>query len=178
MGKRIFKNGDIIGDIEFKEYGKNGRITCRCLLCDNIFEYTTSNLKNKKHKDCGCKKRLGNSNGCWRGVGDISKSVFCYIQQDAKKRNILFDITIEQLARLFIEQDRKCALSGVELCFSNQPRQRKQTTASLDRIDSSKPYTIDNVWWVHKDVNLAKQKLSVEDFINLCRNVANYRRTQ
>jgi len=38
------------------------------------------------------------------------------------------------------------------------------TTASLDRINSSKGYTLDNVQWVHKTVNIMKQGLSDEDF--------------
>ena len=42
----------------------------------------------------------------------------------------------------------------------------------VDRIDSSKPYSFDNVQPLHHDVNLAKLALSQEDFIALCHDVA------
>lgn len=35
-------------------------------------------------------------------------------------------------------------------------------TASLDRIDSSKGYTIDNVWWIHKQLNWMKWDLTID----------------
>lgn len=44
-------------------------------------------------------------------------------------------------------------------------------TASLDRINSSIGYTIDNVQWVHKKINMMKMDLSQEEFINYCRLV-------
>lgn len=46
--------------------------------------------------------------------------------------------------------------------------------ASLDRIDSKKDYTIDNVQWVHKDLNYMKQDFTEEEFINYCKLVVNY----
>lgn len=46
-------------------------------------------------------------------------------------------------------------------------------TASLDRIDSSKPYIIDNIQWVHKDINFMKRTYSHDYFIKLCKLVAN-----
>jgi hypothetical protein len=48
------------------------------------------------------------------------------------------------------------------------------TTASLDRIDSSKGYTIDNVQWVHKTVNLMKRELNQQDFIDICNKISYY----
>ena len=42
------------------------------------------------------------------------------------------------------------------------------TTASLDRIDSKKGYTIDNVQWVYKKINMMKQNYDQKEFVNLC----------
>lgn len=86
---------------------------------------------------------------------------------NAKVRNIAFTLTIEELWELYQEQGGRCALSGMEIGFVHS----KRGNASLDRIDSSKPYEKGNVWWVHKNVNLAKQSLSVEEFVELCRQV-------
>ena len=42
-------------------------------------------------------------------------------------------------------------------------------TASLDRIDSSKPYIKGNMQWLHKDVNIMKNAYNINYFINMCR---------
>jgi hypothetical protein len=41
-------------------------------------------------------------------------------------------------------------------------------TASLDRIDSKLGYNINNIQWVHKDVNTIKWDLSHDKFIEIC----------
>ena len=72
---------------------------------------------------------------------------------------------------LFIKQNKKCALSGLDIEFSRKLKDGT-TTASLDRIDSSKGYIQNNVQWVHKDINRIKQNLDQEKFIELCKMVA------
>jgi hypothetical protein len=109
----------------------------------------------------------------WRGYGDLSLTQFKNIAHNAKIRNIEFRLTIEELWELYLRQSGKCALSGMEIGFVHS----KRGNASLDRIDSTKPYEKGNVWWVHKDVNLAKQSLSVDQFLTLCRNVSQHNST-
>ncbi len=46
-------------------------------------------------------------------------------------------------------------------------------TASLDRIDSSRGYTLDNIQWVHKDLNKMKTNYPNDYFIKMCKYVAN-----
>lgn len=46
---------------------------------------------------------------------------------------------------------------------------KKNRTASLDRIDSSKGYLENNVQWVHKDINWMKQDYSHEEFLQYCK---------
>ena len=38
--------------------------------------------------------------------------------------------------------------------------------ASLDRIDSSIGYTLDNIQWLHNDVNISKWEFSVDKFVD------------
>jgi hypothetical protein len=49
----------------------------------------------------------------------------------------------------------------------------KTMTASLDRIDSSRGYTLDNIQWVHKDLNKMKTNYPNDYFIKMCKYVAN-----
>lgn len=123
----------------------------------------------KQRKSCGCSRRGSNNYG-WKGYEGISGEKFCQIRKGAKSRNIDFKVSIESIWDLYEKQNRKCALTGWDLEMG------LGCTASLDRIDSSKCYTIDNVQWVHKDVNSAKMAMVEEDFIKLCTAVANHSR--
>lgn len=91
------------------------------------------------------------------------------IKYDSKKRNIYFNLNKKYLWDLFINQDKKCALSGLDIIFDTN---LISTTASLDRIDSNKGYIKDNVQWVYKDINLMKNNIKNERFIELCKFVS------
>ena len=90
-----------------------------------------------------------------------------------KKKIYKLTVTMEQAWELFEKQNRKCALSGLPLNFPKD-RNPHGGTASLDRIDSNGNYTLDNVQWVHKDINRLKNSFDQDYFINLCKLVSNY----
>lgn len=83
-------------------------------------------------------------------------------------------LTKEEATMLYEKQDRKCALSGLSIIFpkNNREYRAKVQTASLDRIDSSKDYEVNNVQWVHKIVNTMKMHFSQEEFIKMCKLIA------
>lgn len=117
---------------------------------------------------CGCQnKRQYNKN--WTGYGEISGDKWYDYIRGAKDRGLEFNITIQQTWEMFIKQNRKCALSGLELTFY------PESSASLDRIDSTKGYTIDNVQWIHKDINLMKNHFNQDYFVKICKFIANKR---
>jgi len=64
------------------------------------------------------------------------------------------------MREIFLEQDKKCALTNLDIEMG--------TTASLDRIDSSKGYINGNIQWLHKNVNQMKWDLNQSHFISLC----------
>jgi hypothetical protein len=69
---------------------------------------------------------------------------------------------------VFVKQQNKCAISGVLIVLTP----KSSRTASLDRIDSAKGYTTDNIQWVHKTINIIKWNLSCDQFIKWCKIVA------
>lgn len=96
--------------------------------------------------------------------GEISKTFWGRVIRNAStNRSIPFHLTIEQGWDLFVKQQRKCAVSGVDLVFDHKCP--SNTTASLDRIDSKLPYTVDNVQWVHKWVNTMKWDFTMDEFL-------------
>lgn len=135
---------------------------------------------------CGTKKliasnslRSGDSTQCKscgksQGYEEISGSYWGEILRGAKKRQIKINITIRQAWSLFLEQDRKCALSSIELTFAKSRKFNKTQTASLDRIDSSKGYTLDNVQWIYRDINKMKMDIDQDHFISLCKMISDH----
>jgi len=62
-----------------------------------------------------------------------------------------------------------CPVFGIKL---ERLDKRHNGSPSLDRIDSSKGYIKGNVQWIHKDVNIMKNKFNQEYFIEMCKLVA------
>ena len=55
---------------------------------------------------------------------------------------------------------------------NNKRRHSSETTASLDRIDSTKGYVENNVQWTLKKINIMKNVFSQKEFIYLCNKVS------
>ena len=154
---------------------KWGKPLWKCLCdCGNIIAKTKSDIAYKM-KSCGCQRAEMISQARWDGYGEIAKTYWSSVICGATSRNIYFDVTIEYAWELFLKQNRKCALSGLEIQFS---RNRKKTRdsyevqpASLDRKNSSVGYINDNIQWVHKTINICKNDLSSSEFVNICRLV-------
>ena len=145
------------------------------LLCDcgNKYVVKTTSLKSKKNKSCGCLKHNPKH-------GDIKCRIWGEIKGNAKKRKKEFKITQEYAWSIFLNQDKKCAISGIPLFFSETNRQQKinrKGNASLDRIDSSKGYIEGNIQWVDKKINSMKNTYSMQEFIELCSRVYNNNKT-
>lgn len=122
------------------------------------------------------KYKKGKDHPRFTGHEELHGSHWSKIKAGAKSRNLEFLISLEEAWNLFLKQNRKCALSGIELKFSRTAI-KKLSTASLDRIDSNKGYTLSNVQWIHKDINQMKMDLDENYFIEMCRKIANYVKT-
>nr|QBK93324.1 MAG: hypothetical protein LCPAC404_00280 [Pithovirus LCPAC404] len=90
--------------------------------------------------------------------------------RNAKKRNILFLITEDDVMRLYHKQNGRCALSGRQMTHILN----SVDNISVDRIDSMKSYTLDNIQLTCVYVNKMKWDLKQDMFIEFCEHVANY----
>lgn len=84
----------------------------------------------------------------------------------ANKADIEWSLDLEFLESL----SKVCHYTGQELTFEpNQPN-----SISLDRIDSSKGYTKDNVVFCSWRVNQAKNDLSKLEYFQLCKQIVDF----
>lgn len=162
---KVFENGFILLDKreEVKTYCQ-----CRflCPKCNQEFLAIPSNLRRKSTTSCGCVKL-----GCRTGGKYITGEKFAAIKNRYKNRKMKFNITVEYIESLLEEQDFKCKLTGIKLTYDGY---NKSFNASLDRIDSTIGYVKGNVQWIHKDVNLMKNNLDEQYFIELCNSVSKH----
>lgn len=74
------------------------------------------------------------------------------------------------LVKLIEKQGYRCAISGVELT---------PELASLDHIvpvSKGGEHAVDNVIWVHAEINRMKGQLSMDEFVSFCSKVVQYNR--
>ena len=125
----------------------------------------------------GTSRYCGANSANWKGYGRISARYFSQVKSNAKTRNISFDLSIEEMWHKFVEQEEKCAISGIKLILTGDTHSHKtraDETASLDRIDNNKGYSADNIQWVHKTVNIMRNKLEMDEFIKLCHQISEH----
>jgi hypothetical protein len=141
---------------------------CKC-DCGKILIIRLRDLKSGLTTSCGCERR--------KWYGGVSGEMLTQIKRNADIRKFDFNLTAKQIWNLFLKQDKKCAISGIELVLNREHGwNRKKNTASLDRIDSSKGYSLDNVQWVHKIVNRMKWDLNQKEFLNWIKIIAKHQR--
>ncbi len=151
VGTNVPLNGDSAKSGGFKvlEYLGKTKYKCVCTTCGKI-SYKIAEAIRKGAISCRC------------------HSYFTNVKLNARERKFEFDLDEKYAWNLLNKQKHKCALSGKKIYFESL----KNKNASLDRIDSNKGYTKDNVQWLHKDINYIKMDFDQDYFIELCSMVS------
>lgn len=150
--------------------GKKLKWYCLCGRCGNTVLIQGNNLSSGNSTTCCAdKKKVKQDNSNWSGYEDLSGTYWSSTKRGAQRRNLPFELTMEYCWQLYLNQDKKCALSGLPIAM--HVKGERYGEASLDRIDSSKGYLIGNVQWVHKRINRIKMDMTDEEFIFLCHSV-------
>jgi hypothetical protein len=150
------------------------RAICYCSNCGNDkFDVNIHSLIYERTTSCGCRrdqyqKTTGKNSTQFTGYEGLNGKYWGVIKNRAKKRGYCIDINIKYAWDLYLQQNKKCALSGTPIEFAISERKSSETSASLDRIDSTKGYIEGNVQWVHKHINIMKNVYEQNYFISLC----------
>ena len=142
---------------------------CEC-ECGNRQRFRGHQLVRGLVVKCGDCRRFGKESALWKGHGEVSRTYWNAIRKGAATRNIPFEISIEYVWDLYKKQRGRCALSGVPIPMAKT--RRDHVVASLDRKNSSRGYTSDNVQWVHKTINRMKLDAPMSEFVKWCSLVA------
>lgn len=114
-----------------------------------------------------CKNCEMNDNRKYRSTlyGCIKKALLA-AKQRARKYNRELNITFDDALKIYNSQNGKCAISGETLTtmIGDGKGTKTHSNMSLDRIDSSKGYSIDNVQWVAIWIQIAKSDWNQNDF--------------
>lgn len=174
---RIYKDG-------------HSRWVCICDCgSDKEKHITPYHIINQTIKSCGCamKGRFGPNPKIgpkiYKGYEDLSATYWGVITHGAKIRHLEFSITMKDAWKQYIKQTGICSLSGESIILDKKygtnakpwAKEPLKQTASLDRIDSSKGYTVDNIQWIHKALNPMKMDMSEDNFVAWCKKVAMFK---
>jgi hypothetical protein len=170
----------------YKDGGRRGKWKCKC-ECGNFHIVSAANLSKGNTTSCGCDTiKSGSNHANWSGYEEIPGRFWGNIVSSAQRRGHEFLIDKEYAWKLFILQNRLCAISGIPIVFGSKQKfiGRKKppktnsivTTASIDRIDSKIGYVVGNIQWVHKDINIMKHDYDQDYFIGLCIKISEFQK--
>lgn len=100
--------------------------------------------------------------------GEITCEYWDEIRRGAKRRGIAFNITPEDAWKLFLFQNKRCAMTGDKLEFTSR---RYRGNASFNRIDSNLDYSWVNCNWVNLDVQMMMGAYLPDIFRSVCTKV-------
>lgn len=90
----------------------------------------------------------------------------------AIKRSVPFDLDKDFIIKLFEEQKESCYYSGVKLNMVKRGKHLNDPfKMTLDCIEPSKGYVKGNVVWCAFCINAFKQKMSIEQMVDICSGV-------
>lgn len=174
----LISKGDVFGKrtvISDRVSSDGSWVECRC-ECGTVSKVRASKLLAGKSRSCKlCCHGIDGVN--WRGVGEMPSTVYTKIKLRAQNRNKKFELSKEYLWNLYVNQNKKCALTGMDIDFGIDDSRNLSTyqgSASLDRIDSTVGYVENNVQWVHKHINVMKNEYEESYFKELCKLVVEY----
>jgi len=163
------------------------RVKCKC-DCGNEKECDLYDIRRGKIKSCGCARNTPElralartrayelqKKGLLKVGGDYHTddySGFKYMLKCINNKNRInkkSNITLEDLEEIWNNQQGLCAYTKLPLILVTHTNPRKDvpkwSLASVDRIDSSKGYEKDNIQFISRTINYAKNDMSHEDAI-------------
>lgn len=170
--RKIDIQGQVFGSwTVLEEYGKTSsgeylwKCKCVCGSIANVGGRALRKGRSTKCKKCWKSKLLeGNNNRKHGKSSDHVYYMFKAAKQRAKKHNLPFDISLEDIVI-----PKVCPLLGIPL-YHNE-KGFSYNSPSLDKLVPEKGYTRDNTWVVSMKANALKSNASLEELKLLVKNL-------
>lgn len=123
-----------------------------------------------KHNNSQLDPYKGNLSNLISNNRDDEYTPYKYYMKLVRQRYKEYNITLVDLHNQWELQKGICPYSGIKLILSTHSKIEKNPiySASVDRIDSSKGYTKDNIQFTSRAINHMKGQMSHEDTLLLC----------
>lgn len=161
--------------VKLLNYQRQATGTKQCSLCK--IDKDVSEFSSCKSKQDGlhssCKKCGTNSVKKWidKDINNFIKKMFLTCRNNCIKRNKIleFNITEQDIIDLYNRQNGRCAYTNEKLtriCYTKVAGNKKinDFNISIDRIDSNKGYTVNNIQLVGAVINIMKNDMSDKEF--------------
>lgn len=158
-----------------KRLGVHGKKYCSG--CQSVKEYedfrmrikTKNGVRSESFRDNICKNCSTQKSQEYRKTRKgIAAELYRRAKGRAANRNLDFDISKEWIFDRLEEIRWRCEVTACEFQDGVGDGFMSHFSASIDRIDSSRGYTRDNVQFVINWVNIAKSNLHLDDFKKMC----------
>ncbi len=134
---------------------QNSGVRVNCKICNKVVRYKKSHLKQILNPTCGmsCKRKMQGIVNSLKNPRQLKFDSYedkyfhekCLdLRSRAKAKKIDFNLTYQNLKELYLKQNKSCFYSGYPLNLVKTGKIQFDTL-SVDRIDSNKGYTIDNI---------------------------------
>lgn len=167
------KFGRLLVIRQLEERGNRGQIKYECLCdCGNKHIVTGESLRSGKSKSCGCFKKdyipknkiLDREKALWKQLYNST------IKKRSKKLNYISDIDIDEFIKISKSRCNYCGLEKSNI-LKDRIGNFYLKYNGIDRINSSKGYMKNNSVACCKYCNIAKNTMTVKEFISFIKRV-------
>lgn len=157
------------------ERDSRGTYKYKCLCeCGKTVILTSNCLSKRYHtKSCGCLKAENVRKAVRRGWGvSAFESLHHHYKRNAGLRGLDFLLSLDEFKEI---TSKNCYYCGIEpsQVFKSRTNYGGYVYNGIDRVDNDRGYSLDNIVPCCGTCNIAKGKLSVEQFLNLVERIHN-----
>jgi hypothetical protein len=175
----VVKTCRVCGETKLlSEFGKSGKTTgsgykavCKICLAKKLKDWRVANPDKAKDQDKlfrdRNKEKISIKNQKRYKNLTLEQKFDQLVKTAGKRKNKKCFITVEHLHDVWQRQEGLCVYTKLPLTSEGH----QLNTVSLDRVDSSKDYTVDNIQLVCVPINRMKLDYTEDQFIELCRLV-------
>jgi hypothetical protein len=139
---------------------------CQC-DCGEIKNVAAHNLKSGKTRSCGCREKRKDDDKRIDPVKSSTKYIYFNYKRNAIKRRLEFNLTLDEFSNFLDKPCHYCGIAPNNSYFTYRTVKEfnhEFKYNGIDRIDSSRGYTIENCVTACNQCNKAKLNYTEEEF--------------